>query len=278
MPSAEPSGNARDRRRTQEGVSAGGDFLYDTGRMPDSIFTDPRMAALYDAFNLWGDDTEFYLRLAGEDPKRVLDLGCGTGRLAVALAGRGHDVTGLDPAAAMLAVARRRPGGARIRWVEGDARDSDLGERFDLAVMTGHAFQVFLEDDDVRHLLRSVARHLAPGGCFAFESRNPLAREWEEWTAAASRERVQVDGVGEVEAEWDVTGTEGDRVSFETHYRLIGSGERLVGSSTLRFMPQTAIADHLARAGFGRVQWLGDWTGAPFTPASREIIALARLK
>lgn len=276
MPSVEPSGNARDRRGIQEGVSAGGDLLYDTGRMPDSIYTDPRMAALYDAFNLWDEDTEFYLRLAGEEPKRVLDLGCGTGRLTVALAERGHDVTGLDPAAAMLAAARLRPGGARIRWVEADARDFDLGERFDLAVMTGHAFQVFLEDDDVRNLLRSVACHLTADGCFAFESRNPLAREWEEWTAATSRERVQVDGVGAVEAEWDLTGTEGDRVSFETRYRLIESGQRLVGSSTLRFLPQAAIAGHLARAGFDRVRWLGDWTGAPFTSSSREIIALAQ--
>lgn len=245
--------------------------------MPDSIYTDPRMAALYDAFNPWDEDTEFYLRLVGAAPRRVLDLGCGTGRLTIALAERGHDVIGLDPAAAMLAAARQRPGADRVRWVEADARDFDLGERFDLAVMTGHAFQVFLEDDEVRGLLRSVLRHLKPGGCFAFESRNPPAREWEEWTAEASRDRALVEGVGAVEAEWDVTAVEGDRVSFETRYRYIQSGERLKGMSTLRFLPQSAIAEHLARAGFESVRWFGDWSDAPFAPESREIIAVARL-
>jgi SAM-dependent methyltransferase len=243
--------------------------------MPDAIYADPRMAGLYDAFNPPAADTAFYARLAGAERRRILDLGCGTGRLACLLAERGHAVTGLDPAAAMLAAARRRPGGTRVRWVEADARDFALGERFDLAVMTGHAFQVFLTDEDIAGVLRTVRRHLAPGGRFAFESRNPRAREWEEWTAEASRERARVDGVGVVEVEYDVTAVEGDRVTFETRYRLLAGAERLTGTSTLRFLSQQEIADHLARAGFTGVRWLGDWDGAPFAPHSREIIAVA---
>lgn len=184
-------------------------------------------------------------------------------------------MTGLDPAAAMLDVARRRPGGDRVRWVETDARAFELGERFDLAVMTGHAFQVFPEDDDVAALLRTVGAHLTPSGRFAFESRNPLAREWEEWMPETSRLRARVDGVGEVEAEYEVLAAEGGFVTFETRYRLLDSGVTLTGRSRLRFPSQVAIAGHLARAGFTKVSWLGDWDGAVFTPESREVIVLA---
>ncbi len=76
--------------------------------MLDLHYTDPALAELYDLDSGWSVDREFYLNLAGSTPKRILDLGCGTGLLGDALAARGHEVTGVDPAAAMLEVARRR--------------------------------------------------------------------------------------------------------------------------------------------------------------------------
>src|SRR3546814_10383004 len=100
-----------------------------------------------------GADFDFCRRLAAE-AKSVLDLGCGTGELAVALS-EGCDVVGVDPAPAMIEVARRRPGGDRVTWIEADARDLRLGRRFDLVLLTGHAFQVFLTRDDQAAELRS---------------------------------------------------------------------------------------------------------------------------
>jgi len=243
--------------------------------MVDAIYSEPRLAVLYDRFNPPGADTAFYVRLAGTDSKRILDVGCGTGQLACALAERGHAVTGLDPAAAMLAVARRRPGGDSVRWIQGDARSAVLAERFDLAIMTGHAFQVFLEDSDVRAVLQTMRRHLAPGGRFAFENRNPLAREWEEWNTEASRERVRIDGVGEVEVCYRVVEVRDRFVTFETQHLFVDSGETATSPSTLRFMMKEELAGHLAQAGFTDIVWLGDWNGGPFTPESREIIAIA---
>jgi SAM-dependent methyltransferase len=243
--------------------------------MPDAIFAEPRLAAVYDTFNPPEEDRAFYLRLAGAVPKRILDLGCGTGWLCCALAERGHDVTGLDPAAAMLAVARRRPGSERVRWVEADARSFAFPERFDLIVMTGHVFQVFLEDADVQSVLQAARRHLAPGGRLAFETRNPHVREWEAWNPAASRERATIDGIGNVEVHYRVVEVAGDRVTFETHHRFLATGETAVSPSTLRFMQREELADHLTRAGFATVAWHGWWDGAPFTPESREIIVVA---
>ena len=82
---------------------------------PDAIFADPRLARLYDALNPVEDDLRGLVEFVGSEPLRVLDLGCGTGRLALMLAERGHDVVGVDPAAAMLDVARTRDVERRVR-------------------------------------------------------------------------------------------------------------------------------------------------------------------
>ena len=90
-------------------------------------YTDPRLVALYDLWGPFREDTGFYVGLATElSASSIIDLGCGTGLLACELAGRGHQVTGVDPSPAMLEVARRRPGGELVRWVQGDA--SRLGQ------------------------------------------------------------------------------------------------------------------------------------------------------
>jgi SAM-dependent methyltransferase len=250
--------------------------MTDSAARPDAIFTDPRLAAVYDAANPSRDDIESYLRLAGDTPIRVLDLGCGTGVLAVDLAERGHLVTGLDPAAAMLEIARRRPGGQGVRWIEADARRFALDERFDLAVMTGHAFQVFLEAEDLDAVMGAVRDHLAPGGRFAFESRNPLVRAWDDWNPDATRERLEIGGGDAVDVFYRVTDERDGLVTFETHHRF-ADGTTGVSPSTLRFLLQPEIAAALAEAGFRAVEWFGDWTGAPFSDASPEIIAVARV-
>jgi ubiquinone/menaquinone biosynthesis C-methylase UbiE len=244
--------------------------------MPDDIYVIPRLAALYDHFNPPGEDTAFYVELAGAQPLRALDLGCGTGQLACALVERGHAVTGVDPADAMLAVARNRPGGDWVSWIRGDARTLALGAQFDLIIMTGHVFQVFLGDDDVRAVLRSARQHLAPGGRLAFETRNPLVREWEEWMPDVWRGVAEIDGAGEVEVFYNVVSVVGSYVTFESHHCFRESGETLVSESTLRFLSQDEVARQLTAAGFKHVEWFGDWQGAPFDTHSREIIAVAR--
>lgn len=103
-----------------------------------------QIAEIYDLINPWAKDSDFYLSLAGPRPCSVLDLGCGTGTLCCALAERGHRVTGVDPAAAMLAVARRKAHAEQVEWVESSAQSYKSQRRFDLVVMTGHAFQILL--------------------------------------------------------------------------------------------------------------------------------------
>lgn len=243
--------------------------------MPCASYTDPRLAAVYDPLNPPAAHTDFYIALAGETPRRVLDMGCGTGWLACELAARGHRVTGADPSAAMLDIARSRPGGQQVTWVEAEAAALSLAARFDLIVMTGHVFQVFLEDRDVLAALRCLRRHRAPGGRLAFETRNPAVREWESWTPEETREAIAVPGLGTVEVHYDIGPVAGELVTYETHFRF-AAGDVAVAPSVLRFMDRERLAGLLAQAGFTDIVWYGDWDRSPFSATSPEIIVIAR--
>ena len=92
---------------------------------------------------------------------RVLDAGCGTGRVAIELARRGYEVVGVDNDVSMLDVARDTA--PELRWVDADLAALDLGERFDLAVAAGNVV-VFLAPGSEPEVVRRLARHLVPGG------------------------------------------------------------------------------------------------------------------
>lgn len=240
----------------------------------DAAFARHDMAILYDGFNGHGPDREFYLRLA-DKPCRILDLGCGTGSLTLALARLGHTVTGLDPAPGMLAVARSNDPDGLVEWIFGNAMDFRLNREFELIVMTGHVFQVFLDDAEAGAVLSAACRHLAPGGRLAFESRNPLAREWRRWTEPLTLKRADIPDLGPVEIYYQVQHVDAEHITFDTVFRLIDTGEQRTSASTLRFPSRDTIARLLDEAGFSTVDLYGDWERSPLTPQSPEIIAIA---
>lgn len=243
----------------------------------DALYDDPALVTFYDIENGWAPDTRACLDLAG-DARSVLDLGCGTGLLAAALAEAGRAVTGADPARAMLDIARARPGGARVAWVAGDARELRLGRRFDLVVMTGHAFQVFLTAADMLAVCQTIAAHLAPAGRFVLDTRNPAAGEWRDWVPERSRRRLRHPGLGEVEAWNDVEEGPGPGViTYLTVYRVLATGRERHARSRIRFTTRDELAACLAQAGLAVDAWWGDWDGAPWRPEAPEIIPLGRL-
>lgn len=241
-----------------------------------SEFDDPRLVALYDALNPFAPDTAFYLDLAAADPGcDVLDIGCGTGLLAVELAARGHAVTGVDPSEAMLQVARRRPRGRDVRWVLGSAEDAPDSSA-DLALMTGHVAQVFVDDAGWAAVLVAARRALRPGGRLAFESRNPAVRPWLAWTPEASRREVR-DAGGRPATVWsDVLDVQDGLVRFRNHFRLERPEEALTSTSTLRFRTRDELVGSVTAAGFEVTDVLGGWDGQLATDAGRELIVLAR--
>jgi SAM-dependent methyltransferase len=149
----------------------------------------------YDAANLTvpgGDDAGFLRRLAQEVGGPVLELGCGTGRVAIPLAEAGFEVVGLDLSTPMLAIAdaKRRSLTSdvrrRVRFVEADMRDFRLRRRFGLAFAAFRAFQHLLEPADQRAAIDATRRHLRPGGLLVLDLFDPRLRwvdegaEWEE--------------------------------------------------------------------------------------------------
>jgi SAM-dependent methyltransferase len=233
----------------------------------ERLFHDPDLARFYDPDNPWDCDKDYCFKLA-ERARSVLDLGCGTGELAAALVPE-REVVGVEPAAAMLAHARKRPDAAM--WVEADARTVRLGRRFELIVMTGHAFQCLLTDDDQRALCQTIAVHLAPGGTFVFDSRNPAREEWRGWVPDKTRRRFVHPELGEIEAWHDVRFDHGTEIAtYDTIYRA--SGSEWLATSRIRFASKDEIAARIAEAGLSVERWMGDWYGGPWREDSIEII------
>jgi SAM-dependent methyltransferase len=228
-----------------------------------------QIAEIYDLINPWAQDTDFYLCLAGPRPCSVLDLGCGTGMLSCALAERGHRVTGVDPAAAMLAVARSKPHAEQVEWVESSAQSYKAQRRFDLIVMTGHAFQILLTDADALAVLETMRGHLKERGRVAFETRNPRVDWVGEWAA-----RVRMLPGRQLLETLEITGEDGEFISFQTSYRF--AHEMLTTSSTLRFPSREHVEALSARSGLVVRDVFGDWDAGPFEATrSREIIFIA---
>jgi SAM-dependent methyltransferase len=241
----------------------------------DAHYVDPRLVDLYDLDNPRGADTDFYLGLAADlDAHRILDLGCGTGLLTRELATPGRQVTGVDPAPAMLAYARRQPGADRVQWIEGDA--SALGtSAADLLVMTGNVAQVFLDDADWLATLAAIHAALHPGGCLAFESRNPEDRAWERWNRAASYSKSDSPS-GPMESWLDLVNVGEGRVTFEGHNVFLSTGEVVVVRSELRFRRAEELTRTLTDSGFTVEHVYGDWDKGPLLNTSRVMIFVAR--
>jgi SAM-dependent methyltransferase len=244
--------------------------------MIDLQFSDIELAELYDALSApgRGRDLDFYLPLimaAGS----VLDVGCGTGALLHEARRSGHrgHLCGVDPAPGMIAVARRRHG---IEWIQGDLAVANLARRFDLIVMTGHAFQVLLDDEEIRRALAAIRDLLSPAGCFAFETRNPAARGWESWPQDYAARVVGRDGRPVTVSCTIETPFDGRVLSFAQSYTSPAWDQPRVSHSTLRFLEASALAAFLSAAGFVIESQFGDWDRTPLTATSPEIITLAR--
>ncbi|MER7849790.1 class I SAM-dependent methyltransferase [Kitasatospora sp. NPDC096077] len=239
--------------------------------MADECYGHPQLAAVYDPLDPDRPDLDAYLLLAEElGARRVLDIGCGTGVFALLLAGRGIEVVGVDPAAASVEVARAKPGGERVQWIHGDVDELPV-LHVDLATMTANVAQAIADPQDWRQTLHGARRALRPGGHLVFETRDPAARGWEEWTRERSHRVTELAGVGAVENWVELLEVSGPLVTFRQTYVFGADGQVLTSDSTLRFREREEVERDLAAAGFA----LEEVRGAPDRPG-RELVFLAR--
>lgn len=144
----------------------------------------------------------------------------------------------------------------------------------DLAIMTGHVAQFFLTDHRWHSALIALRAALRPGGRLAFESRNPVAREWERW----SREtRLSADdpAAGRIDAWSEVHDVHDGVVSYTNHYAFAATGEEMVSPNQLRFRTEAELTGSLGDAAFTIERICGDWDCRPASPRTRELIVVA---
>ncbi len=116
----------------------------------------------------WPGEIDFYQELAAQAKVKgqaVLEIACGTGRVAARLAKNGARVTGMDLSPEMLDIARQKTRDLpNARWVEGNMLSFELDERFGLVIIPGHSFLFMLTPADQVACLECIRRHLLPGG------------------------------------------------------------------------------------------------------------------
>lgn len=238
--------------------------------MPDQIFENPRLAAIYDYFDGNREDLTLYLSIAEEfGAKSILDIGCGTGCLAGMLVEKGFDVTGLEPANASLNIARGKPFSEGVKWIQGFSTDLPPMQ-MDLATMTGNVAQVFVTDESWEESLSAIRKALRPGGHLVFEARDPAMKAWENWTRDNTYKRLKVPGVGFVEGWCEVTNVSKELVSFRWIYNFESDGESLTSNSTIRFREKEEIRASLEKVGFQTI----DIRDAPDRPG-KELVFIA---
>ena len=235
----------------------------------------------------------FYASLARETGGPVLEIACGTGRVAIPIARQGFAVTGLDVVPGMLERARSKSAGLPARWVEGDARAFDLGERFRLVFLTGNAFQAFLTNADQEALLGRVRAHLHDVGLFAFETRNPRWRTGEDRDENPDGLFVDLETRAEEEELPPHTDAHGrevresrtrayDHVAQVLHWTSYrrwhedGKERTETTRTSLRYTFPQELEALLLHNGFTVVRRCGDWDGEPLTATSPSIIVVCR--
>jgi trans-aconitate methyltransferase len=244
--------------------------------------------AAYDDWAPWYDVTDadrtpfvdFYGGLVGPTTRSLLELGCGTGTIGVALAQRmpdGARVAGVDESAGMLAVAARRA--PAHQWVQGDMRRPPVEGPFDVVLCCFNTLQLLPTDDDLLLALQSARALLADDGRFAFDVYLPnvayLKVPQENRLARAVRD---ADG-RRLEIREDTTYDEDTRL-LSIDWRLVAPAdgpEPIARTSyALRQYPADILRDAVAAAGLDVVEAFGDLDRSPLTPASRKQVLVCR--
>jgi len=234
-------------------------------------------------------DVTFYRQLARRicgGPGRILELGCGTGRVTLALARDGHEVVGLDASPTMLARLRARLARApaavqgRVELHQGDLRDFSVGERFPLVIAAFNVLEHLYTRVELAACLASVERHLAPDGRFAFDVQMPdLGWLIRDPTKRWARTRFTHPRTGE--KLYYSTNHDYDPVSQIVVVRLYydpvdGGPGRVVLLSQRKYFPAELEA-LCAASGFATVERYGDFLGGPLSETSdSQIVICAR--
>lgn len=229
---------------------------------------------VYDQINRWGKDDDFFLELLKKtNVKKIADLGCGTGRLTSQFARAHYQITAIDPNKEAIEYAKNKEYPGEVSWIVGDSSYLQTNT-YDAVIMTANVAQVFLTDKSWQLVISDVYRALKPGGSFIFDSRNPLAKEWEKWEIDKTPDVATNQENGEPLEIW--TEYEGFIEDVYTFYETVKNprtNEVIVQEKMeLKFRTQEEIHKSLKQVGFSEVQVYGDWEFKQATVETKSFI------
>ena len=247
-------------------------------------------ADIYDSiYSYVRDDIPFYVSAARESGGRVLELGCGTGRVTLPIAEAGVDVVGLESSEAMLEVARRKagrlpPGTGAPTLVLGDMTDMPMGpdEQFSLVIVPFRGFLSLLTVEEQEKTLLGVKRRLSSGGRLIVSIFVPdLDMLVQEGDAAYHFRDVTDPETGERFVLWHQS-------RYDNHNQMIfgrlivdrldedgAVTNRLYRDFHLRYVHRWEMHHLLVSCGYEVVDLLGDFQSSPFDETSTEMIWVA---
>jgi len=227
------------------------------------------------------DDLPFYRDLLHQHGCPVLELGCGTGRVALALASEGADVVGVDLHPAMLALAREKAAQAEIglTLALGDLRRFDLDQKFSLVLLTYNTLNHLLDLDSITRCFDTVKRHMDDGTRFVIDTFQPslafLGRDPERkrqilrYLDPYTQDEVRLHE----ENHYDPA-TQHNRVVWT--YEVDGHAKRTEELVMRLFFPNELEA-LLQLSGFAIEARYGDYDRRPFGPTTPKQLTVCRL-
>ncbi|HJQ03050.1 MAG TPA: class I SAM-dependent methyltransferase [Jatrophihabitans sp.] len=211
-----------------------------------------------------GPVVELLAELAGDGA--ALELGIGTGRIALPLSRRGVPVHGIDLSTAMLARLRAKPGADRIGITAGDFAQTRVPGRFSLSYLVFNTIMNLTSQDEQVACFRNVAEHLAPGGCFIIEVMVP------DLQRLPPGETVRPFLVGDNRLGFDEYDIASQRL-VSHHYQL-ADGRLERNAIPFRYVWPAELDLMAALAGLSlRDRW-SDWRRSPFTSDSRQHVSV----
>ena len=233
-------------------------------------------------------DIGLFLRLAAETGGPVLEIGCGTGRVAAALAAAGLEVVGVDRSGSMLRLADERRASLpaevaeRLAFLQGDMTTLHLAREFPLIVAPSRVFQFALTSDDQRAALRAFRAHLSAGGRLVLDLFDPLLEYVVPGAVFPPRRGELVHPKTGNRVAWEITGREPDPtrqlVISDWAARELGpSGEVLRDETerlTLRWSTRSEMRLLFELEGLAVVAEHGDFEGGPPGYGSEQVWVL----
>lgn len=211
-----------------------------------------------------GPAVDLLAELAGEGP--ALELGIGTGRIALPLAQRGIPVHGIDLSEPMVARLRAKPGGTDIPVTIGDFAITKLGQTFSLAYLVFNTIMNLTSREAQVACFRNVADHLEPGGSFVIETAIPDLRR------LPPGETVRVFHLSE--NRWGLDEYDVANQGLVSHHFSVADGQLRRVSIPFRYVWPSELDLMAEMAGMTLRQRWGGWRREPFTAESRKHVSV----